>query len=90
MGGGLNFPIAFFGNLTYRLFVTRLQRSRGFEMPRRGCDAAARSAALVARAGSGAAYQPAHGEAHSCQYRDHKRAALVPTPELNCPVRMGR
>lgn len=33
VGGGFNFPIAFFGNLTYRLFVRRLQRERGFEMP---------------------------------------------------------
>lgn len=30
---GLNFPITFMGNLTYRLFVKRLQRERGFEMP---------------------------------------------------------
>lgn len=27
------FPIAFMGNLTYRIFVRRLQQSRGFEMP---------------------------------------------------------
>ncbi|MCU0691206.1 MAG: B12-binding domain-containing radical SAM protein [Polyangiaceae bacterium] len=33
IGAGKNFPIAFMGNLTYRLFVKRLQRSRGFEMP---------------------------------------------------------
>jgi len=33
MGAGMNFPIAFMGNLTYRLFVKKLQRSRGFEMP---------------------------------------------------------
>ncbi len=30
---GTNFPITFVGNLTYRLFVKRLERSRGFEMP---------------------------------------------------------
>lgn len=30
---GLNFPITFMGNLTYRLFVKRLERARGFEMP---------------------------------------------------------
>ena len=30
---GINFPITFMGNLTYRLFVKRLQRARGFEMP---------------------------------------------------------
>ncbi len=30
---GRNFPIALSGNLTYRLFVSRLQRSRGFQMP---------------------------------------------------------
>jgi radical SAM superfamily enzyme YgiQ (UPF0313 family) len=30
---GTNFPITFMGNLTYRLFVKRLQRARGFEMP---------------------------------------------------------
>ncbi|MFW5740552.1 MAG: B12-binding domain-containing radical SAM protein, partial [Myxococcota bacterium] len=33
VGAGMNFPIAFMGNLTYRLFVKKLQRSRGFEMP---------------------------------------------------------
>jgi radical SAM superfamily enzyme YgiQ (UPF0313 family) len=33
VGAGMNFPIAFMGNLTYRLFVKRLQRSRGFQMP---------------------------------------------------------
>lgn len=30
---GKNFPIAFVGNLTYRLFVKRLYRGKGFEMP---------------------------------------------------------
>ncbi|MFN7950707.1 MAG: radical SAM protein [bacterium] len=30
---GKNFPIAFSGNLTYRLYVKRLMRARGFEMP---------------------------------------------------------
>lgn len=30
---GRNFPITFMGNLTYRLFVKRLERARGFEMP---------------------------------------------------------
>ncbi|MGZ3440092.1 MAG: B12-binding domain-containing radical SAM protein [Polyangia bacterium] len=30
---GRNFPIAFAGNLTYRLYVQRLQRTRGFEQP---------------------------------------------------------
>lgn len=30
---GRNFPIAFLGNLTYRLFVKRLMRGRAFEMP---------------------------------------------------------
>ena len=33
IGAGMNFPIAFMGNLTYRLFVKKLQRTRGFEMP---------------------------------------------------------
>lgn len=33
VGAGLNFPIAFMGNLTYRLYVKRLARARGFEMP---------------------------------------------------------
>ncbi len=33
VGGGMNFPIAFMGNLTYRLYVKKLQRTRGFEMP---------------------------------------------------------
>jgi hypothetical protein len=30
---GRNFPIAFVGNLTYRIFVKRLFRGKGFEMP---------------------------------------------------------
>ena len=30
---GLNFPIAFVGNLTYRIFVKRLFAQKGFEMP---------------------------------------------------------
>jgi radical SAM superfamily enzyme YgiQ (UPF0313 family) len=30
---GLNFPIGFIGNLTYRLFVKRLFANKGFEMP---------------------------------------------------------
>lgn len=33
MAAGLNFPIAFMGNLTYRIFVKRLNRAKGFEMP---------------------------------------------------------
>lgn len=33
MSSGTNFPIAFVGNLTYRLFVKRLFRGRDFEMP---------------------------------------------------------
>jgi len=33
MGSGLNFPIAFVGNLTYKLFVKRINRLKGFEMP---------------------------------------------------------
>jgi len=33
LGSGLNFPIAFVGNLTYRIFVKRLYRQKGFEMP---------------------------------------------------------
>ncbi len=33
LSGRLNFPIAFMGNLTYRLFVKRLMREKGFEMP---------------------------------------------------------
>ena len=30
---GRNFPVAFVGNLTYRVFVRRLYRGKGFEMP---------------------------------------------------------
>jgi len=33
MAGGLNFPITFMGNLTYRSFVRRLDRGQGFELP---------------------------------------------------------
>ncbi len=33
MSSGRNFPIAFMGNLTYRLFVKRLYRNKSFEMP---------------------------------------------------------
>ena len=33
LGSGLNFPIAFVGNLTYRIFVKRLYRQKAFEMP---------------------------------------------------------
>ncbi|MDY0060091.1 MAG: radical SAM protein [Myxococcota bacterium] len=33
MASGRNFPIAFAGNLTYRIFVKRLDRGKGFEMP---------------------------------------------------------
>ena len=32
-GSGTRFPITFMGNLTYRLFVKRLHRGKGFEMP---------------------------------------------------------
>lgn len=33
LAGGLSFPITFVGNLTYRNFVRRLDRGRGFELP---------------------------------------------------------
>ncbi len=33
LAGGLNFPISFVGNLTYRIFVRRLYANKGFEMP---------------------------------------------------------
>jgi hypothetical protein len=33
IASGLMFPVAFIGNLTYRLFVKRLYRNKGFEMP---------------------------------------------------------
>jgi len=33
ISSGLMFPVAFVGNLTYRLFVKRLYRNKGFEMP---------------------------------------------------------
>lgn len=38
MASGLNFPIAFMGNLTYRVYAKRLYRQKAFEMPvtRRG------------------------------------------------------
>jgi hypothetical protein len=33
LAGGRLFPITFVGNLAYRLYVRRLFRGRGFEMP---------------------------------------------------------
>ena len=33
IAGGRLFPVTFIGNLAYRLFVKRLMRSRGFQMP---------------------------------------------------------
>jgi len=33
LASGGNFPVTFVGNLTYRLFVQRLDRGKGFEMP---------------------------------------------------------
>lgn len=33
VAGGMNFPITFMGNLTYRAFIRRLDRGQGFELP---------------------------------------------------------
>jgi len=33
IASGMNFPIAFVGNLTYKIFVKRLYRQKAFEMP---------------------------------------------------------
>lgn len=33
IGAGFWFPVAFFGNLTYRIFIKKLYNQKGFEMP---------------------------------------------------------
>jgi radical SAM superfamily enzyme YgiQ (UPF0313 family) len=56
MASGRLFPITFVGNLAYRIFVRKLNRSRGFEMPlaAHGEPAALPAPAAVARTGTGA------------------------------------